>query len=33
MILLQQKIGDEYLWAESMPCIIPEDDKIPVAKF
>ena len=27
------EIGDEYLWPESMPCIIPDDDKIPVAKF
>ena len=27
------EIGDEYLWPESMPCIIPNDDKIPVAKF
>lgn len=31
--IVATEIGDEYLWAESMPCIIPEDDKIPVAKF
>ena len=27
------EIGDEYLWPESMPCIIPDDKDIPVAKF
>ena len=27
------EIGDEYLWPQSMPCIIPEDEKIPVAKY
>mgnify|MGYP002600012067 FL=1 len=31
--IVATEIGDEYLWVESMPCIIPEDDKIPVAKF
>lgn len=27
------EIGDEYLWPESMPCVIPDDKDIPVAKF
>ncbi len=27
------EIEDEYLWPESMPCIIPDDKDIPVAKF
>ena len=27
------EIGDEYLWPQSMPCIIPDDKDIPVAKF
>ena len=27
------EIGDEILWPQSMPCIIPEDDEIPVAKY
>ena len=27
------EIGDEYIWPQSMPCIIPEDKKIPVARF
>ena len=27
------EIGDEYLWPESIPCIIPDDKDIPVAKF
>lgn len=27
------EIEDEYLWPESMPCIIPDDNDIPVAKF
>ena len=31
--IVAMEIGDEYLWPESMPCIIPDDDKIPVAKF
>lgn len=26
-------ISDEYLWPQSMPCVIPEDDKIPVAQY
>ena len=31
--IVAMEIGDEYLWPESMPCIIPEDKDIPVAKF
>ena len=27
------EIGDEILWPQSMPCFIPEDDEIPVAKY
>lgn len=27
------EIGDEYLWPQSMPCIMPEDGKIPVANY
>lgn len=27
------EIGEEYIWPQSMPCIIPEDDKIPIATF
>lgn len=27
------EIGDEYIWPQSMPCIIPEDQKIPIARF
>lgn len=27
------EIGDEILWPQSMPCSIPEDDEIPVAKY
>ncbi|MEG0389013.1 MAG: bifunctional glutamate--cysteine ligase GshA/glutathione synthetase GshB, partial [Niameybacter sp.] len=27
------EIGDEYLWPQSMPCIIPEDKEIPIARF
>lgn len=27
------EIGDEYLWPESMPCILPEDKDIPIAEF
>ena len=26
-------IGEEYLWPGSMPCDIPEDDKIPIAEY
>lgn len=31
--IVAMEIGDEYLWPQSMPCIIPEDTKIPIAKF
>ena len=31
--IVAMEVGDEYLWPESMPCIIPEDKDIPVAKF
>ena len=31
--IVAMEIGDEYLWPQSMPCIIPEDKEIPVAKF
>ena len=27
------EIGEEYLWPQSMPSIIPEDNKIPVAEY
>ena len=27
------EIGDEYIWPESMPCIIPDDREIPIATF
>lgn len=27
------EIGDEYLWPQSMPCIIPEENRIPVATY
>lgn len=26
-------IGDEFLWPESMPCNIPEDEEIPIAEY
>lgn len=28
-----QNIGDELIWNQSMPCILPPDDKIPVGKY
>lgn len=31
--IVAMEIGDEYLWPQSMPCIIPDDKDIPVAKF
>ena len=31
--IVSMEIGDEYLWPQSMPCIIPDDKDIPVAKF
>ena len=27
------EIGDEYIWPQSMPCITPDDDSIPVAEY
>lgn len=27
------EIGEEYIWPQSMPCIIPDDEKIPIAKY
>lgn len=27
------EIGDEYVWPQSMPCITPDDDAIPVAEY
>ena len=26
-------VGDEYLWPQSMPCDIPEDEQIPIAEY
>ncbi|MEG0014604.1 MAG: bifunctional glutamate--cysteine ligase GshA/glutathione synthetase GshB [Cellulosilyticaceae bacterium] len=31
--ILAMEIGKEYLWPQSMPCVIPEDKKIPIARF
>lgn len=31
--IVAQEIGDEYLWPISMPCILPEDNDIPIAEF
>lgn len=31
--IVAMEIGDEYLWPQSMPCIIADDKDIPVAKF
>lgn len=31
--IVAMEIGDECIWPQSMPCIIPADDKIPVAKY
>ncbi len=28
-----EQLGDELLWASSMPCLIPEDDAIPLARY
>ena len=28
-----QQLGEENLWVASMPCVIPEDDRIPVAQY
>ena len=30
---LYHKLGNELLWAASMPCILPDDDKIPLAYY
>ena len=31
--IVAMEIGDEYIWPQSMPCIIPEEDKIPISKY
>lgn len=31
--IVSMEIGDEYIWPQSMPCIIPDDKKIPIAKY
>lgn len=31
--IVAMEIKDEYLWPQSMPCIIPEDKDIPIAEF
>lgn len=31
--IVAMEIGDEYIWPQSMPCIIPDDGKIPVSKY
>lgn len=31
--IVANNIDDEYLWPQSMPCDIPEDDVIPIANF
>lgn len=31
--IINSEIGDEYFWPQSMPCIIPEDDEIPIAIY
>ncbi len=31
--IVAMEIGDEYLWPQSMPCIVPEEDMIPVATY
>lgn len=31
--IVAMEIGDEYLWPQSMPCITPNDNEIPVAKY
>jgi len=27
------KLGDEYLWSPSMPCSLPEEEQIPIARY
>ncbi len=31
--IVSQEIGDEYIWSQSMPCIIPNDEHINIAKY
>lgn len=31
--IVAMEIGDEYLWPQSMPSIVPEDDKIKISKY
>ncbi|MDA3731003.1 bifunctional glutamate--cysteine ligase GshA/glutathione synthetase GshB [Niameybacter massiliensis] len=31
--IVAMEIKDEYIWPQSMPCIIPEDNEIPLATF
>lgn len=31
--LAARNIGDEMIWAASMPCILPADDQIPIAQY
>lgn len=31
--IVAMEIEDEYIWPQSMPCKIPDNDKIPVAKY
>ncbi|AGX42475.1 bifunctional glutamate--cysteine ligase GshA/glutathione synthetase GshB [Clostridium saccharobutylicum] len=31
--IVSMEIGDEYLWPQSMPSIVPEDSKIPIAEY
>lgn len=31
--IVTTSLKDEYLWPQSIPCIIPEEDMIPIAKF
>lgn len=31
--IVSQEIGDEYLWPQSMPCLIPDGSEIPIAKY
>lgn len=31
--IIALEIGDEYIWPQSMPCDIPEDEHIPIAQY
>ncbi len=31
--IVNNQIGEEYFWPQSMPCNIPEDDQIPIAQY